>query len=298
MQGRGAVWLVLHGHLDQSIRHAQGTEQGGDLIGQALPGLRSGGAQRARGRLEGIAGVSLLFQQRRTPRIAVFQGVQLLAQGAHQGVKRIGLHMVLARQLVQFGQALFDLRQALGIQLQGIQLPLRIGRRLLRLNACTVDQLGNAGVARIQPLQAGRQLGRRVECTRHRLLAVPVQQLAQALGVLDQPVGIGQLAVLGIELLDLGVLRRDALEFIELEAQELDLLAGVSPRITQGLQGVAGGLPLLDRLANSCQRRFVVAQAVQQCASGGGPQQPLAVVLAMDVQQQPAEGAQLGHGGG
>ena len=141
----------------------------------------------------------------------------------------------------------------------------------------------------LQQLQGGVQRGQGIG-------VVVFQQVDGALGSINQCLPVGQAAVAGVELGPLVGAGVELVHLADLPGQALAL----------ALQAVLGGLGLGKSLLGLAPGGPQAGQGagvylgirIQQAAHGLGPGQALPGVLAVNVQQLLADGAQLLRGGG
>ena len=105
-----------------------------------------------------------------------------------------------------------------------------------------------------------------------------------------------QALVFAVELIPFVSRRGELVDFGDLPLQALALLLALCLALAGGIQLLLAVTPVLPALADGIRGNAAVA--VQQGAHAAGLHQALPGVLAMDIDQQGTEGAQLGGGSG
>ena len=104
---------------------------------------------------------------------------------------------------------------------------------------------------------------------------------------------MGQAPLLPIQLLDVPRRQAQAFEFLDLEAQQVQARRPLRPLGEEGAQPVLPGAVVAKEAGQFPDLAGLAGVAVQELALGGGAQQGLVGMLAMDVHQVLAQGLEL-----
>ena len=204
---------------------------------------------------------------------------------------------MLAGQVVQAGQAVFELLQAVGVEVEIVADAFQAGAGFGQLDVGRFQQGHHLGQARFVGAQAGQFGADLVQGAAQGVAFVAGQPGQGRFAALQQAGRIGLAAVGGQQVVDGGGLQVFALEFVHLVLQPGHALAHVAGPGDVGQVAVNGG-PALGQLAHAGQQRLVAAEGVQQGQLLAAVEQGLVFVLAVDLHQPAAQFGQLAQGGG
>ena len=160
--------------------------------------------------------------QRRQPRAGAFQRFELGGQALCQ-LRQLGRRaVVLARQILNAAQALFDLVETLRIDIERIHVVAQRVDRLLGLDTRTGDQLQHRREAVVDLGEVADQALCAAQLIHGRAFLGLVERGERALTVADQAFGAGQAAMLGFEGLEFVRAEIESVEFVHLITQQVD----------------------------------------------------------------------------
>ena len=291
----GRLGQLAQGHLELAAGHAQALHGLGD--GGRQPGGALGPRQRQGARC-GLVGTGAggfgLFQGHQ-----VGCGVELLQLGlpaVQQGGQLHGAALVAPRERHPQRQARIHGGQALGVQVVVAQVGVQRMHHVAGLRHGGVEDVGGAGKFGFEVLVVLQQVLRAGEAFQRTAAIVAGQGGDGGVGRIHERRGVGQALVLRVELGPLVIARGQLVDLGDLPLQAFAFLL-------QGGLGGAGlgqGLLVLAPLVPALDGGSVAGAGVgvEQAAHRFRPGQALPGVLAVDVQQQLTERAQLrGRGG-
>ena len=282
---------------EATARHAEGLHLRLHRLGQAAGSLPAQGAQFL-GLLPVVTFIGGQFLAEALDRLVVgVQAFQFLQQALLQLGQFEGLHPVFARQAIDGVQALLQQLLALRVGIEVIDEAVQFADRLLDLDLRAGQQVGGFAQCRLvaeaaQAVEAGGQ------CRQHVAgiaLAAQVEHLAAGA---EQLLGIAQGLVLLLQLFQLVVAQGQVLQLFQLVAEQLMTSALFVAAGRQALQFLARLAPALRGQLHLARQFLAAGILVEQAAVGVGFEQRLVLVLAVDVDQQFAEGLEIAQRAG
>ena len=136
--------------------------------------------------------------------------------------------MMLARHVANRAQACLDLVEALGIDIQILDVTSQRVRSLLGLDKCAGHQLQRGLEARVDRIElADQALGGAQTLGRSAVLGF-VEQGQSALAIANQALGAGQALVLGLQRFELVVAQIQRVQLVDLITQQVNAAVAVA----------------------------------------------------------------------
>jgi hypothetical protein len=220
--------------------------------------------------------------------------LELGAQGIEAAGQLGGAHAVLAREVVDRLEALLDLLQPRGVEVEALE---QAGDRVGGLADLHLGLLRRAlglGEAGLQRRERREALPHRGELVVHAALGA-VELFLGRLALLQQAAGIGQPAVVCIQLLELPRRQLQGFQLAQLVAQVVQLRGIAARKPAHALDGGLGRRMPAGRLGDRGEWLAMGAEVVEELALGLAAQQALVLVLAVDLHEPLAELAQVGE---
>jgi len=193
----------------------------------------------------------------------------------------IGLDPVFAGQLVDKAEALFHLQQALGVEVEAVDVALYFACCFVELDQCRIEQvfrLGQVGSfirLHLQQVQRLSQQGAGIP-----LLAIATEGEG-GMAVAQDMFGVSQQMLLLFQFRQFVFAQGQGVEFFCLELQ-------------QHPDSMPVAIPLVDLAGEG----LAIGEQIQQAAVGVALEQRLMLVLAVNVDHQLPQLLELLHGGG
>ena len=196
---------------------------------------------------------------------------------------------MLAGEIVDGPEAVFDLGEPSGVEVDPLRDAAQGGGRLGHVDRRGLDQAEDLAGARVVARDGFEVAAHIVERPRHRALVIAVEPLHHPAAAVEDRFRVGEPALFGRQRLGFAGAETQPFELVELEAQEIE--PGGVVRVERGESGQLAPqlLPPPGRLRHLVEQRVVASKIVQEEPLTIPVEQQVVRVLAVDVDQMPAE---------